>query len=437
MKKKIIIFILGVYAVFFSGNVFAAEIANLKATISSDGKDLFISWDAASSEVLFNSDGYAVQWGNRQKDVKIDNIGRKFLNSNDISFSIVTRGFNRGDYYYFRVYSYKKVGTSLSNSILGNGSKILRLRIDSNNEIETSYIEPNDPVIVGTPTNSAIETLDEFGHVRVLEYDTFADFFWSRPRKLISSDFDGFHVLISTENDMSNPVAILETSRTNFNGRVKGLNPDTNYYVQGFFYKNRAGDIHLFGGGNKKQFRTSNAIKRNVGSSGTRQERKQARNIAKVENKVMVSVTVGDTALASTNSTSSSSNTSTSSSNATSSSSAITSTTYSSTTQNSALPYSAVSIEKLNSEKDIKARINNLKKEIEKMENELSAWQKKLRELKSPSRGNLSRRSTPRKASSVRDRTSKKKNYVSGFRYGGSASSFKKARGYRGQITKN
>ena len=428
MDKKIITFIVGVFATCFSGSVFAESIDNLKALISSDGKDLYVSWDAAANESIFNADGYAVQWSDRQSDVQIDKTGRKFLGTQDNSFSIVTRDFDRDQDYYFRVYTYKKEGTSLSDSVLGNGSKILKLRIKSDSTLEMASVEPNDPVISSTST---IDALEDFGKVRVLEYDTFADFYWSRPRKLVSSDYDGFQVLISKEPDMRDPVAILETSRTVFEGRVKGLQPETIYYAQGFFYKDRAGESQRFGSGDRKQFKTSRLIKRSVGRSGTRLEQKISRNIAKVEKQAIRSVTVGGAEVSSSVVASSSMISSTSSRENKAS-------VYSATTQNSTLPYSAVSIDKLNSEKDIKGRIGSLQKNIEKMEKELASWQKKLRELKSPIR---SSQKSVRSRSTTRTRaksssTSRRVSSV-GARYGRSAVTRRAAQSYRGRSPRN
>lgn len=377
MKKQILVSLFVLFVSSVSGTVFAEEIGNLQAIVTADGKEIYVSWNSAGSQALVSSDGYAVQWSDRQSDVQIDKVGRKFLDSEETSFSVASWSFEKNEYYYLRVYTYKKEGSSYGNAVLGNGSKILKLRINSDDTLDTSYIEPNDPVIVDNGT-SELDSLEEFGHVRVLEYDNFADFYWSRPRKLISSDYDGFHVLISQENNMSHPVAILQASRDIFEGRVKGLRPETIYYAQGFFYKDRAGEARRFGAGEKKQFKTSVAIKRNVGKEVTRLELKMSKNIAKVEKKAIISVIAGESSLDSSTSTTSTTDSTTSSVSTTTSSSTQTSST------TSGLPYSEVAIDKLNTEKEIKERISDLERAIEKMEKELVAWQKKLRALKSP-----------------------------------------------------
>ena len=404
MKKQIFVFVSALFMVGFSNVAFAEQIDNLQAILTSDGKDLYVSWDSASSEALVTSDGYAVQWSDRQSDVQVDKVGRKFLETSETSFSVASWSFEKNEYYYFRVYTYKKEGSSYSNAILGNGSKILKIRINSDDSLDTSYIEPNDPVIVDNG-NSEIENFEEFGHVRVLEYDNFADFYWSRPRKLVSSDYDGFHILVSKDNDMSNPVTILETSRSTFEGRVKGLSPETVYYAQGFFYKDRAGEDQRFGSGEKKQFRTSRVIKRNVGREGTRLDQKMSRNIAKVERRAIISVIAGGASESSSSTTSENTTTSSSPSSTTTTNTETSSSQTNSTI--SGLPYSEMAIDKLNTEKEIKARIDDLERDIKKMEEELVAWQKKLRNLKSPygSSRSYTRRTRTTSSSSVRSST--------------------------------
>jgi len=408
---------------------YAAEIDGLTASLSSNGKSLYVSWASVSNEIITQSDGYALQWSHLQSDVHIDKVGRKFLSFQQSSIYLRAGDFEAEKDYFFRVYTYKKEGSSFSRAILGNGSKILKLEVNNDGTLGLENIEPNDPVITNntnssdSPENNVL--LEEFGHLRAEAYDSFIDFYWSRPKKLINSDFDGFHVVLSQNNDLSSPDGILEVDRDNFKGRIKGLKPETRYYAQGFFYKIRAGESQRFGeSGTPKLIKTITSVNRNIGPNATRKQRKMARNIVKLERKPFIFVVAGgsDTPSSSTGSAESNTNTSSSSSGTSVSSNS------SSNSTNISANNSTEAEKKISSERGIKSKISEIQKRIAQLKKELSAWQKKLRQSKTSAKTNRSR-----KAQRIKTKTKTKKNYVKNYQTYIKNSAPAKARGYRGR----
>ncbi len=366
--QKIYTFIVFCSLAMFS-TVHATELNNLKVTV--DDRSLYISWTPAENEIASLTDGYALQWSSYESDMRHDKHARQYLTQTNINLR--SGGFEKEQYYYFRVYTYKKEGR---RRYLANGSKILKWKWQQNGEIISEEINANDTVSANTSsTTSTVDTseaIDEnFGNLRTQHYDNFADFFWSRPKKLTSSDYNGFHIVVSTENDLNSPVAVVETTRSNYSVRVKGLKPSTNYYAKGFFYKFVAGESKRFGEGELKQFKTISLIDRDGKS-------RASRNIKKIEKKALLTHKVG-----SINPTSSSAKNKDTASNVNSS---IFSTSSSASTVT-----------------EIKKNIELLRKEIKRLESELKAWQKKLREKSSPSRSSKYNRSSDRKKS-VRER---------------------------------
>ena len=370
--------------VLFPSLGFAGGIEGLSVTPAADGRNLFISWSALGNDVLSGVDGYGLQWSIYKNNVAVDKSARQFLGSQQNSLTVRAGGFERNQDYYFRVYTYVKDGRK---RVLGNGSKLLKWKWPWNGDVITSEEVVVDPVLAGASGSSGGSSLGEFGIVRPQALDTFIDFAWSRPRKLTSSDYDGFHIVLSTNSDMSKPVAVLETARTFYRGRIKGLLPATQYYARGYFYKNRGGEAQRFGEGTKKMVKTIAAVNRDGRS-------RAARNIKKLEKKALPSVTVGGEGASSS---SAASNTSSSSSSSSSGSSSASSSSTSLSSSSSNVTSSA----------GIRAKISDLQKEIKKLQQDLKTWQKKLRSSKTSSRGKTrsSGRSSTRSRSSSRSWT--------------------------------
>ncbi len=366
MKKLLFVFTLGLFS--FVAPAFAG-IEGLTVTPTADGKEIFIQWNPVSSDITSQVNGYALQWSQNTIDMRTDKPARQWLRSSRQDIQIRAGGFEKGTDYYFRVYTYKK---EERRRILTNGSKILKWKWNSDGTTETSEVEPSDPTSSSSSSSSSSSGSNpdaEFGALRIKKYDNFIDFYWSRARSLTSSDYDGFHVVLSKNSDMSDPMAILEGSRSTYAGRIKGLVPDTQYYAKGYFYKERAGEKQRFGSSSTKAIKTIKAINRNASN-------RAARNIKKIEKKALKSVDAGNGSVTDT-STSSSSDDSTTSSESTESSSSSSSSSNSSSSSSSSSASSSSSSN--SSSSDINKRIAELKAEIRKLQKELRSLQAQAR----------------------------------------------------------
>ena len=260
------------------------------------------------------------------------------------------------------MYTYKVDANN--KKVLGNGSDMYKFKIDSNNNVESENISVTDPV-VSTETGEAQDTSDfEFGVLRHYPYDTFVDFFWSSPTKMTSSDYDGYIIKLSKNSDLSDPVIEAESPREDQSLRITGLEADTTYYAQGFFYKDQGGDNVTFGDSPQRTVKTIVAIPRD---SSTR----QSRNIIRVENRAIRKVAIDGSASSSSSSSSSSTSTSSSSSNSSSSSSSSSSSTSSSRSSSSTSVNSA-------SQAEVREKVDDLKRQISDLQRELRRWEARL-----------------------------------------------------------
>lgn len=279
---------------------FATTLTGLGATPSNDENWLTIAWTAADSETLSQMDGYAIQWSDSQSDIHIQKPTRIYTNTN--SQTVRLRTFDRGTDYFFRVYTYTRDGRTYT---LDNGSKILKWRLVSGNKVETSEITITDPVIaVNTSNNDNNNTTSsfEFGALRVLALDTFADLSWSTPSKMARSEYSGFYITLSKNANMDSPIKTFKADRTKNKARIKGLTPNTQYYARGAFYKDINGRNSVFGESAIKAFTTIEAIDRSISS-------RKSRNLAKIERKSYFTVTVGETEVTPTTTTTSANST--------------------------------------------------------------------------------------------------------------------------------
>jgi len=353
-------FALGVGVLGVSSTIFAGEMKGL--TVTPSDKYLNIVWTPISeADAGGDFDGYAVQWSLRQDDMKNNKYARKYLSQN--SLTVRRSSFDKNTNYYFRVYTYNEEGRK---KVLNNGSKILQWRIKSGDVIEKAELEAHDPVITPTVTSTTSSTADfDFGALRVVEYDNFADFAWSRPTGMAKSDYDGFKITLSKSADLKDPIASFKLDKSVFALRIKGLTPETTYYVAGEFYKG----TKPFGKGKTETLKTIFAIDRSKYS-------RKSRNIKKIERKAIYTRSIGDVET-STNSNSTTEST-------TSSSLSNTSTSIISSSAN------------LKTEKSIKDRIAELKSKITALQREIRILETKLPKSKSAI-----------KSSSIRDRLKK------------------------------
>ncbi len=249
MKK---LFFLGLVASFFFGthSVQASAIDNVSALYTTDSK-IFLQWDHLDDSLLFDTEGYALQYSEYENKVRNVDPGTLFL-SKKLNYITLRPGatFAENTWYYFRVYTYVIDGRS---RVLTNGSKILKWKYLSNGETESEIIEANDPVVSDISADIGIE----FGKLRVTRYDTYATFSWSRPN-LAKSDATGV-VVVLNESGSANTLVELEAGLDITSGKVTGLTPETTYEVKGYFYKYVGGEDQKFGVGTTEIFTTQKA----------------------------------------------------------------------------------------------------------------------------------------------------------------------------------
>jgi len=327
----------------------AAEVTGL--SVNADYETLNILWNPLSSTDFGSADGYALQFSEKQNDVQITKSVTSYQSADDISLR--RNSFDNDTFYYARVYTYKVDDNN--DRVLGNGSDMLKFKVDFNNTVTTENISITDPVISSTGTEQDMDDF-EFGTLRKYAYDTFADFFWSLPREMASGDYDGFVLKVSENNDMEDPLVEATVDGETSSIRVTGLTASKTYYAQGFFYKEQGGGIQTFGDSPIRSFETIIAIPRDSAS-------RESRNIIKVENRAIRKIAVGtSSATSSSTSTSNSTSTSTSTSSSSSSSSSNVSSS-SSASINSA------------SQTEIRNKIADLKRQISALNSELRRWE--------------------------------------------------------------
>ena len=366
MKK---LFFLSLVASFFLGihAVQASNIENLHAIYTTDNK-VFLEWDHLPDTLLYDTDGYVVQFSMYENKVRNVDPGILFLNAKQNSVSLRGADFERDTWYYFRVYTYVQEGRS---RILTNGSKVLKWKYLPNDETESELIEANDPII----SNENADLGVEFGKLRVVRYDTYATFSWSRPN-LAKSDADGV-IIVLKKSGSADTLVELSAGLDITSGKITGLTPETAYEAKGYFYKTVGGEDQKFGAGTAEKFTTQKAYS---AAEKARIDRLRQRGL--IKDSALTTVNVSGT------STTTSPDTSTSSTSSTSTSTTSTSSTSTSET------YSRAQIEK----------------KIADLEKELQSWKLKLKSLgtSSNSRSNTtsstSKQTTSTPKESLRER---------------------------------
>jgi hypothetical protein len=346
MKK---LFFLGLVASFFFGmhSVQASDITNVSALYTTDNK-VFLQWDHLADSLLYDTDGYAIQYSEYENKVRNVDPGKLFLNKKLNNLSLRAAAFEDNTWYYFRIYTYVVDGRS---RILTNGSKVLKWKYLSNGETESEIIEPNDPVVADNSSSVGIE----FGKLRVTRYDTYATFSWSRPN-LAKSDATGVIVVLKKYGSADTLVE-LKAGLDITSGKITGLTPETKYEAKGYFYKYVGGENKKFGTGINEIFTTQKAYS---AVQKARIERLRKRGLVRDSALTTVSVP-GSSTTTTTTDTSTEDTTST------------TTTTSSST-----------------SDSNIKTRAQ-IQKKIAELERELQSWKLKLRRLGTSSNSSSNR----------------------------------------------
>ena len=124
----------------------AAEVTGL--SVNADYETLNILWNPLSSTDFGSADGYALQFSEKQNDVQITKSVTSYQSADDISLR--RNSFDNDTFYYARVYTYKVDDNN--DRVLGNGSDMLKFKVDFNNTVTTENISITDPVISSTGT---------------------------------------------------------------------------------------------------------------------------------------------------------------------------------------------------------------------------------------------------------------------------------------------
>ena len=345
-------------AVMFTGlSISHAEgVTNVRVEANSDYVSMF--WDALPSDKLNGAEGYALQFSDRQTNVQINKVANLFLRPGETSISLRRNSFTNNVYYYTRVYSYG-IDDETNAKVKANGSKLVKWKVDGFNRVEKTETTVNDPVVTvnsSSSTSTSKDALFDFGELRSTAFDTFLNISWSKPVLMATSDFDGFLVKISTNSDLSDPILTQTYDRDQTRSRIKGLQPNTQYYVGAYFYERKGGQDVTFGNKNIKAVKTIAAIPRD-GST------RAARNIVKIEKgfygkHVMIDGSNNTTA-------------------STTSTTPTTSTSNTRTTSSSIMTSSTANINRA-SQSTVRARIAALKEQVRELQTELRRWEAKL-----------------------------------------------------------
>lgn len=329
-------------------NAEAAKITNV--SVKADREYLNLLWDPLSSSDFSGAEGYAIQFSDRQTEVHITKSAQNFSPKDDIALR--RNSFDNNVFYFARVYTYTLDANN--RRVLGNGSDMLKFKVDYNDAVTTETIAITDPVISSNSGEVQDNSAYEFGMLRQYPYDTFADFSWSQPRLMTSSDFDGFMIQISKNSDMADPLTKATVDRTTNKVRVTGLNADTNYFAQGFFFKDQGGEKKPFGNSQIQSFKTIIAIPRDGVS-------RESRNLIKVENRAIRKINLNDTP-----------------ENTSSSSSASTTTSANRSSTASNVSTSSQSDIERASQDEVQRQIADIKRKISQLQAELRRWESQL-----------------------------------------------------------
>ncbi len=367
MKK---LFFLGLVVSFFFGmhSVRATNIENLSALYTTDNK-IFLQWDHLDDTLLFDTDGYAVQFSIYENKVRNVDPGRLFLSAKQNDITLRRAQFKRNEWYYFRVYTYVQEGRS---RILTNGSKVLKWKYLDNGDEESEIIAANDPVVVDNNADIGID----FGKLRVRRYDTYATFSWSRPN-LAKHDATGV-VIVIKEVGSADTLVELKAGLDITTGKVTGLTPATQYEARGYFYKRVGGENQKFGAGTTETFTTQKAY-----SAAQRAQLERLKKRGLVRDSALSTVSVPGSEGTSDDTTSSANE-------------AAADTTTTSTTSSSTTTRTSGTLTRF----QILTKINNLERELQK-------WRLELKKLGTSSNSRFNRTTSSSTSSSSRTTTKK------------------------------
>ena len=274
LKKSFIIF--GISILSYSVS-FAEETKNVRITADKDY--LNVNWDNISN--IEDTKGYALQWSNRQNNVVITKYANLYNLGKVPGKALRRASFENNSFYYLRVYTYTK--NDNGRNILGNGSKLIKWKVDNRHQITSEEIAITDPVITNSGSSDAsntIESIQDFSNIRATAFDNFVNLSWTKPHKLSPSEYDGYILAVSEKSSLDDPIIEADIDKSRREVQFRGLKPETNYYVSGYFYKNQGGEKKKFGKGQTRKFNTIKAIDRTKYNRASRNVKKYEKRVS-------------------------------------------------------------------------------------------------------------------------------------------------------------
>ena len=253
-------------------SISAEKIENFGVELS--GEEFVFKWTPPSPEVVTTLEGYALQWSSSKSDIHHDEPSSQLLPLDSTTNRKMNFTFDEDTTYYFRVYGYQRVN---NDRVLSHGSAVVSLVWDRFGRFETDSYEAEDTEATDTSIDySQLYTQDaSFGKIRVVAYDKFADISWPDPSlTLYSGYYDDYELAFYDDPSLSNKLFFLRPGNKIQKIRLVRLTPETSYYVQGHYLK----DKEYFGAGENTYFTTLAEIDR---SGMTR----SSRNIMRVLNR--------------------------------------------------------------------------------------------------------------------------------------------------------
>ncbi len=216
----------------FATQVSAVNIQNFRVT-PNGRKYIEFSWDKLANSDIDQETHYGLQWSQNQSDIRIDKPTQARVSMTKNIFSM-PRGddvFDKDTYYYARVYGFYR-GDMQRKNFLTKGSKILKFKWLNNGNVETEYIEPNDPTVVAD--NATTTVAKTFQRISVIPYDASVQVSWSRTNDI----FDKYVLVLGEDSTLDNPLKEFEVDKTYNKALITGLEPNKRYYIAGFLKRN-------------------------------------------------------------------------------------------------------------------------------------------------------------------------------------------------------
>jgi hypothetical protein len=212
--------------------VSAANIQNFK--ITPNGRTYIeFSWEGLANSDIDEETHYGLQWSKNQSDIRIDKPTNARTPTTKTTFEML-RGndvFEKNTDYYARVYGFYR-GDMQRKNYLTKGSKILKFKWLNNGNVETSYIEPNDPTVVSD--NATTTVAKSFQRISATPYDTSVQINWTRTNDV----FDEYVLVLGTESSLATPLKEFTVNKSYNKALIKGLEAGKKYFIAGYLKRN-------------------------------------------------------------------------------------------------------------------------------------------------------------------------------------------------------